>query len=374
MPLYVHDQPVVGPTTFFGRQLLMRSLAKGLDAGRSFALIGGPKTGKSSVLATLAATLTERRVRDPKAVKVVPVQFDMAIVLGTAASDWIGQLWQAVEAAVTDPHVLGQSPRPRLPANPFASKENPWQTYRNQARELWRQTSGMPAWARYVLLLDNIDELVMRRQYKALHELGGFLNEKGPQAPLAAVLTGGRFLCEYIAGKDVPLHQLRTAFLSSLTPADADALIRLGFPDLTPEDSDGIMAETGCHPYLLCRLLAELERVGSRVDLTFGLRAMHADCQDLFPRIWKELDLNRDVAFRGMYAAPEHALMQMLIRRNDRVSLSQAEKELGIKPLKEYGEMLCYEGIVEKALVCDQPVFSSSCGLWNLWYNDRLDR
>ena len=151
MPLYCYSGPVTSPTTFAGRQLLLRSLSQGLDAGRSFALIGGPKTGRSSVLWTLARALGERRVRQPKALKVVPVLFDMASVLGTAATAWVPELWRAVQEAVTDPHVLGNNVRPQLPRNAFAGADNPWQVYRNLARDLWQQTNGTVSWARYVL-------------------------------------------------------------------------------------------------------------------------------------------------------------------------------------------------------------------------------
>jgi len=374
MPLYTHDRCVVGPTAFFGRQLLLRNVGKGLELGRSFALIGGPKTGRTSVLAMLIAALNERRVRQPKALRLTPVWVDVASLPSLASATWVPELWKRVEAALTDPYVLGANPVPRLPKNAFDGKKDPWQAFRELAAEFWHQTTGRSSWSRYVFIIDNVDELVLRRQYKALHELGKLLADTGPEAPMGAVFAGGRFLCEYIGGEDVPMHALRPVFLSSLTDADAEAMIHLGFPEMTPQDRASIKAGTGCHPYLLCRLLAELERLGSSVELDSALQAVRGDAQNVFNRTWQELDLNRQVAVRGMYAAPEHALMQFLIADGGQVAIRRAQKELGIKPLKELGEMLHYEGIVEQSLTHDQPVLSAGCGLWNSWYTDRVNR
>ena len=93
---------------------------------------------------------------------------------------------------------------------------------------------------------------------------------------------------------------------------------------------------------------------------------------ELFEAVWRELDLGRGVTYRGAYAAPEHALLQHLIECGAPVDLKTAERDLGIKPLREFAELLEYCGVVERVLVGDTTCFRAPGRLWNSWYSARV--
>ena len=74
------------------------------------------------------------------------------------------------------------------------------------------------------------------------------------------------------------------------------------------------------------------------------------------------------------YAAPEHALMQLLIDYGAGCDVKSAERELGIRPLKEYAEMLEYVGVGEKAILGNDVQVRPQFDLWNIWYAERVLR
>ena len=53
-------------------------------------------------------------------------------------------------------------------------------------------------------------------------------------------------------------------------------------------------------------------------------------------------------------------------------SVKMAERELGIKPLKEFAELLEYCGVAERRMVANDTVLVAHVGLWNIWYAERI--
>ncbi len=84
--------------------------------------------------------------------------------------------------------------------------------------------------------------------------------------------------------------------------------------------------------------------------------------------------MQRGVTYRGAYAAPEHALMQLLIDMPEGCDILTAERELDIRPLKEYSEFLEYVGVVERCLLLDTVKYRAHFDLWNVWYSERIMR
>ncbi len=86
---YVWDRPVAGRGGYVGRETIVRSLVDGLHAKRSYLVIGGPRTGRSSTLAHVIGLVHERWQRQPRASKVVPVPMS-TIDVPTRAGSWPG--------------------------------------------------------------------------------------------------------------------------------------------------------------------------------------------------------------------------------------------------------------------------------------------
>ncbi|MEM6731023.1 MAG: hypothetical protein AAF658_05680, partial [Myxococcota bacterium] len=122
----------------------------------------------------------------------------------------------------------------------------------------------------------------------------------------------------------------------------------------------------------LVRVLAELEVRGGAGEPRALTRELAPAFEPLYERIWEEFDMRRHVTYRGAYAAPEHALLQYAVDYRGEISVRIAERELAIRPLKEYAEFLEYAGVAESRLTGDAPQLRAGCELFNTWYEKRI--
>lgn len=360
-----------------GRELTMRSLTTGLAGNRIFAICGGPKLGRSSILQHLYGLNQLSWVRNPKAVKLVPIVLDVNTVAPgqqpiQASRNFAEALWKAVVRAVSDPRVYGNATPPKLPQPQIARSKEPWDLFKESCTELWKNISGTPAWARTALFLDNCDVITTRAMDVVLGPLQELLRSQEQYAPAAALLTGGRMLREFISEKNSPLRMARPLLLTMLRNSEADALIHAGMPGIEAEALELLKFVTGRHPYVLQRVLAQMEAMGGFFDIDRALQGSWSDIDPIFQRLWMEFDLRRNVTYRGAYAAPEHALMQYLIDARREIVLKDAERDLGIKPLKEYSEFLEYIGVADRQIRGDIVHIRAPFDLWNRWYLNRI--
>lgn len=373
MPIYSPGKPVYGTGVFFGRELLVRNLVKGLEARRNFALVGGPGLGKSSVFAQVSTNFHLRWTRNPGQTKLIPIFFDV--------NQWkldpksVAEiLWQQIDGLLTHPQVVG--PEPVLDRIQFKPKRNedPFKALRAALAELSKLLRGTAGWSRYLLLLDNADALTERVHEPIMRFLIELQNEDLPYSPVSIVVSGGRLLRESLRERRSPLRGFRLMTLNVLRDSEALALIKRGFPHLDQAATDAFLSLSGKHPWILVRLLAELEyRRGKGEPRAIATHAS-VHLASVWTRIWEEFDMQRRVTYRGAYAAPEHALMQLAIDLREPIKIKLAERELAIRPLKEYAEFLDYTGVVESNLVGSEPMFRAHGDLWNAWYSERIRR
>lgn len=372
--MLVFDRPVYGNSGFIGREQLMRSVFRGLQQGRDFAIVGGPRTGRTSVLAQLLTLTHQQWVREPRATKVVPVTLDLESVNQSGAEFVPKALWEQVVAATSDPKIHGQGGAlPKFRELKFLRGVDPWQLVRDALAEAWRAHAGTMAWCQYVLFIDNADWLFTHRLDAAAEPLAAFLAAEDPGAPLAYVISGARLVREDLRETSSLFRGARMLGLGVLRESEARSLGKTQLPHLDTATLDEAMRLTGRHPYMLQRVFAELELHGDAGIEGVGAR-LAPELEPLYARLWGELDMNRGVTYRGAYAAPEHALMQLLIDYQVPVPLGTAERELGIKPLKEFAELLEYLGVAEQHLRGNTILFSAPNALWNDWYVRRVAR
>ncbi len=99
MSFFIYNEPVFGSGYFFGREQLLRSLDDGVHRGRSFALCGGPKSGRTSTLLHLAHRMRERWRRQPRTPKTVPVTLRLADTAQRGAREAPKHLWQTIRSS-----------------------------------------------------------------------------------------------------------------------------------------------------------------------------------------------------------------------------------------------------------------------------------
>ncbi len=372
MSLYVHDRPV-GPPTYVGREQLGRSLEDGVRRGRAFLLCGGPRTGRSSTIERLCEAVVLRWQRQPEATKLVPVRLDLARCAAGGPAALVRELWAGVSGAVLDAKVFGAGAPVRAPQPELSRSKNPWVALAAALEQLWEALRGTSGWCQWLLVLEHGDLLLGRQLESALKPLAELVNTKRPGQPHAVVIDAGRLFREHLLEPRTPWRVLRLLLLGTLRDAEAEGLIRLGLPTIGADEVAELCAWSGKHPYILQRLLAERE-LAPKASLVECRKRAAADLQALYNQIWAVFDLERGVTYRGAYAAPEHALMQYLIDCPSPVTVAQAERDLGIKPLREYAELLEYLGVAEKVLAGNQTVLRATSQDFNRWYSARIRR
>jgi hypothetical protein len=371
--LYVHDRPVSGPSGYFGREVLLRSLFEGVHRGRSFVVCGGPRLGRTSTAEQLAHLIETRWVREPTQLKLVPVRVDLAAALPGGPKLFLRQLWPALTTAVLSARVFGKGEPVRAPEPNFLKAADAWAEMSEAAGLLWSRLAGTSGWCQWLLVLENADLLLSGKLDAILEPLAGFVSSGRQGAPAAMVALAGRRLREQLFETRTPIRFLRPLRLGVLRDAEAESMIRLGFPEAELAWVAEIVAATGKHPYLLQRLLAELAVVPEQ-PVEGAIASARADIDAWCEMVWAALDHERGVTYRGAYAAPEHALLQYLLDCGSAADLRTAERDLGIKPLKEYAELLQYLGVAERVLQADTGVLRSPVGLFNRWYAERILR
>ncbi|MBI5507443.1 MAG: hypothetical protein HY903_01700 [Deltaproteobacteria bacterium] len=374
MSPFVSEQPVVGTGKYFGREQLGRSLYTGVGRGRSFAVVGGAKTGRTSTLLQLKAQLELSFKRDPKATRLVPALVDLEPESINSAATLATAIYSAITKAVADPKVYGNALPVRVPELTVKRGDDPFAQLCRTLAAYGQALQGTAGWCQYLLLVDNADRLLSPALETCAAPVATLVAASETFAPRALVLAAGRPLRELLNERDGPLTGVRPLFLGALRDSEARALIEASCDAVDMALADEVLAQSGKHPYLMQLLLAEYERHQFNVDADLVLAAVRPHTDRLFTRLWDELDLGRGVTYRGAYAAPEHALMQHLIERGDAVDLRVVERDLGIKPLKEFAELLEYCGVVERILVGDNVRFQANGRLWNEWYAARIRR
>lgn len=374
MSVYVHEQPVTGPGRFFGRQILVRSLVQGLTRDRGFLVLGGPRTGRTSTLAQVAALMRESWRRMPEALKTVPVRFDATAAAAGGRRTFLPALWRAITEAVRQPQVAGGGGVVEIPTLEVGRSDAPWEAFRAACKELWDRLSGTPGWCQWCLLVDGGDVLASYEMEEAQEPLASLVRSDEAWAPRGAAIAAGRLLRENVWDHRSPLNFMRPLLLGALRDSEAESLVRVGFPDAEQERIQGLLRMTGKHPYLLQRALAELEGSGSELMLEDIAYAIEPESDALMEAIWHQFDLDRGVTYRGAYAAPEHALMQYVLDAGGEVDLRSAERDLGIRPLKEYAEFLEFAGVVERTLKGDVTTYRPQFDTWSFWYRQRVSR
>lgn len=370
MSPFIFDQPVSESTGFVGRQLLLRTLMDGLCQQRSYAVLGGPQLGKSSLLLRLGHSLQERSKRRTR--ESLPIVVLVVPPSPFEPNSFWRELNRCICQSIPNFTPATQTSKKNSQRTTVVVTEKPWHAVQKNCQDMWRTLAGTHGWRRYILLLDQADILAETNQREHVLALFDWIQSHQDGAPDALVLTGSRQLREASRDPKGVFAHLRPLFLRLLTVVEARRLCQAAFKDADSLWQDNILRATGRHPFLLQRLLAAMSTRPTPCAIDDLWPETQPNIENWFEQIWNQLDFGRGVNVRGSYAAPEHALLQWLIQRAEPMSLRLAERELGIRPLNEFAELLEYLGIVETVLVKDEPRYQAPIGLWNNWYRQRI--
>lgn len=229
---------------FVGYERLRRQLLNGFINGNSFAVLGGRRCGKTSLLMQIEQDIHAEGL---KPFTPLPRRFSIQ-ALGQLNPE---QLFEKIYTLV----VKNTPARPWTSSAPGRAYEN-FCTHLNKAHPFLKEVYG-PRWL-VLLLIDELDATVDKlRDDQFFQNLRNLLMEEYP-ARFRLVATGVN-MANLIASGVSPLNILRPKYLGCLTAKQTDQLITYGFPEGLPlEVRASFLQKTGRHPFILQGLLEKL--------------------------------------------------------------------------------------------------------------------
>lgn len=350
---------------FWGRDTLLKSVLQGVIWGRSFALCGGPGTGRTRTLVEV-----QRRLNDTAGSVVFGVFTDMerASTLAEVNARMVSQ----IERALGERRVGSEEDvRPEAPALKTGAREDPLKALDTWLKELFSGLGGTVHWGRWVWFVDNADALLTPALSPVLDALANWLSKPKPWHPSSVVLGGGRGWRELLGEKNPLSGRVRLLGLGAVSPGTAARWVAHLHPDWPEGHVQTLVEASGGHPGVLSTLLAtDFENETS--DDIVGL--WQEACMPIFEAIWEAFDGGRHVSYRGPYAALEHLLMQELLQTPEGLSTSELEEALSMPSVQETLTLLESFGVVQRTLDRDFIRHQALSGLWNQWYHARVQR
>jgi predicted nucleotide-binding protein len=230
---------------FTGYGKMRDQIRGGLRNGRSYAVIGGRRCGKTSLLLQLERDLSEKGMPD---FRVVPCYFDIQGEIPASVSDFFRSVSRLIVKGTGIAPWEGTSESQAYQA---------FLKYLEQAMPRMEKAYGTN-WL-VILLIDELDVAAGRlRSDECFHNLRNFLMTSHFAVRFRIVVSGVRGLTDLVKSGS-PLNHLEPQYLARLDKKDARELIAAGFgqsPDFSTEAR--LLELTGGHPYLLQGVLEYL--------------------------------------------------------------------------------------------------------------------
>src|ERR1017187_5367169 len=229
-----------------------------LENQKSFAIFGGRRCGKTSLLMRLEKDILAR------ALPHVQTRFiDMDAIIPRTTGEFFCALYNSIVAGFVD-----------APAAPAQLRDfSEFLSLLGQASKLIEAHLG-PHWL-LVLLVDKFDAAASSLSDEtAFQNLRYLLTMSAYSGAIRVIVTGSSRLDDLISVGS-PLNILEPVYLGVLLERDAVSVIRAGFRD-TNLDAE-LLAETGCHPYILQGVLAYLWEERQSPDVGAAARRFSRD-------------------------------------------------------------------------------------------------
>ena len=357
---------IAGTPLFVGRATLLRTLQVNLPQGRSYALLAGPKTGRTALLQQLI-WLEKQRARTGGASMAswVPVYLDLRMARPERPQFLFDALWKAISKAVLDPWVQGTDHFPRADLVDFKLEKDPAERFARACEDLWAQLANTQGWCRWALLCDNAEVLAERGVPRHVGEqLMNLCSLQAPHCPTSMLWVGAPPLGDMLTTG--PLSALRRLPMGVLRDAEAQALYRAAGRPSMPYDApwEVCVEATGRHPMLL---MALMQAVIAQPDAAFAQirEACAPEVEGVFAAYLACMGPTHDS--RG-HLHVVHALMQHLLSGGQDLSVAEAEQLLGMRPVKEAIDMLESFAVIERTIRGNAPMLRAGNPWWNSWY------
>lgn len=329
----------VGPEMFYGREQDVRALVTQLTAmpGDSFALIGGRRMGKTSLLEQVLAALEQPAGDGSSRLIPIPLLIDLSGQGIRSASGFFVMAAEETYERLADG--LGVDPGRPEPPGP----EQPPGPWLKRLLQRWNQAAtrerGLPL--RLILLLDECEQIVEQDWAPDLYGALRYLLDGQPTRLLLKVVMAGsqRFLTQ-VQQHGSPLRNLLA--YHRLRVLDGGATRRLitepGRLDLPDEVVDAVAAQTGGHPFLTQYVMHRLwDRVGG-----LSAEAVHNVSREFAHERTDFDDWSEGLGRSG------RAVARLLLHAGGEMTEDEIRAALNPAPadLLQTLEALCYHGLV----------------------------
>lgn len=329
---------------FVGYHKERRKILDGFKNGNSYAVIGGRRCGKTSLLVRVEKDLLENGLAPFYS---IPRYFSMEERGGkpTAAS-----LFETI---------YGLAVRDVANAPKWKSHEsgNPYDTFRkNLDRASGALTEKYGQDWLVILLIDEMDAAVrLLPDDQFFQNMRHFLTMSEHHRHFRLVATGVKDMAGLISSGSSPLNNLRNCSLRILTEAEAAELVRKGVSNIDEETLGSLFDMTGRHPYVLQGVLENLTANSTAWDI-------HAAAGDF-------LDEHKDFQrWADGFNDAEKTVYNILAKREKEMRFSEIRDKIETpfrKNVQSAVAVLRYHGIVE-AISGNQ--FKIAGTLFRDWY------
>ncbi len=334
---------------FVGYDRLLEHLLNGFRNGNSFALIGGRRCGKTSLLLQLQQRLQEA---DLKPLCLLPAYMDIQGFDKVTCESLFETIYsRTVGDADAEPWQFGISEKIY---EHFLIKMD-------KAKPLLDERYG-PDWV-VVFLIDELDAAIHSLpDDQFFQNLRNLLMNSRFQMHFRLVASGVNNLSKLISSGSSPLNNLRVKYLGILTTKQVRQLLSYGFPDDFDDDLEQMLFRiTGRHPYLVQGLLEKLWI--SRNDLN---KNYLKSCVREFLR--EHNDFHR---WLDAFGPAEHEVYQILSKAPDGYMNAKdirADLDCALKPqLDDALITLSYHGVTDDSDP-DEPQIAGT--MFRDWYKD----
>ena len=359
---------------FVGRREILKTLQNALRLRQSYALLGGPQSGRTSILKEFYTVCEKEWRENPQTsrTKIVPVYFDFASIKHARRPDvFPSKLWEAVQKAVINPYVLSASKPPRSLAFTVTRGEDPWAVYKRIADDFWKQLGGSSGWCRIALLLDNSEGFFDPALRESVQALRGLFIGSELWRPVSLIATGGRLLHASIASGTRVWADLRCLNVGVLSLPEALQLqAELGGGFQLPAQSGHPQADlatyAGRHPFLMTLFSGGITSARASHKTPETVQDMFlAWCARIRSEIVGEAEGRLNDGRGRASLSVAMLLMKVLISAQKPLLYDEAERAVGMGSIREASELLEFLGVIEKTIDHDNGVLFAHMKIFN---------
>ncbi len=309
---------------FVGYEELRKSMLRGLRNGKSYALLGGRRCGKTSMLLKLQEDLQGDGLAP---FRVLPRFIDIQELVPRSSFDVFSRIYAlTVEGLSVEPW---STPPPRQHYQEFLARLDKAQS--------WLEQAYGPKWL-VVLLIDELDTAPEHLpDDECFQNLRNLLTASAYRSHFRVVASGCSGMGSLISSSS-PLNNLDPEYTRILTPAETRSLLAAGFSQGmdAPVEAE-FLTRTGRHPYALQGLLGILweERRPITEELVRrAARRFARDRVETFKTWQRDLREEGRACYGALAHAPEGRLHEREIRSRIAKGLSVSE---GLRTLSYHG-------------------------------------